>query len=65
MCIYCYDLVIINSSFSTETECSDLLFPYLNGVADQGVWRGAGGVTATILQSKICQMLELLDKLSR
>ena len=32
MCIYCYDLVIINSSFSTETELSDLLFPYLNGV---------------------------------
>ena len=36
MCIYCYDLVIINSSFSTETERSDLLFPYLNAVADQG-----------------------------
>ena len=32
MCIYCYDLVIINSSFSTETELSGLLFPYLNGV---------------------------------
>ena len=34
--IYCYDLVIINSSLSSETEPSDLLFPYLNGVADQG-----------------------------
>ena len=32
VCIYCYDLVIINSSFSTETELNDLLFPYLNGV---------------------------------
>ena len=32
MRIYCYDLVIINSSFSKETERSDLLFPYLNGV---------------------------------
>ena len=36
MCIYCYDLVIINSSFSSETERSNLLFPHLNGVADQG-----------------------------
>ena len=51
MCIYCYDhdLVIINSSYSTETECSDFLFPYVNGVADQGregsrgvCWRGGG-----------------------
>ena len=29
--------MIVNSSFSTETERSDLLFPYLNGV------RGGGG----------------------
>ena len=34
--IDCYDLVIINSSLSSETERGDLLFPYLNGVADQG-----------------------------
>ena len=51
MWIYCYDhdLVIINSSYSTETECSDFLFAYVNGVADQGregsrgvCWGGGG-----------------------
>ena len=39
MCIYCYDLVIINSSFSTETELSGLLFPYLNGVGAMEISR--------------------------
>ena len=50
MCIYCYDLVIINSSFSTETELSDLLFPYLNGVGVMEISRFINEVNYLIEQ---------------
>ena len=50
VCIYCYDLVIINSSFLTETELSDLLFPYLNGVGVMEISRVINEVNYLIEQ---------------